>query len=99
MDIILYIAIFFLLVGGVFFLLNTLMGYKKDYISIDLDERYFNFDEYTRAIQLELESKGREVIYEGNGRFTIDGKTYLFIERNVSMGGAPLQRTILKPEK
>jgi hypothetical protein len=29
----------------------------------------------------------------------VDGQTCLFIERNVTMGGVPMQRTILKPVK
>ncbi len=84
---------------GAFFLFNWLMGYKKDHIVIDLDERYIDYNKYVKAIQQELESRGMDVRYEGNYRFVIDGKRYLFIERNVSMGGVPLQRTILKPEK
>lgn len=43
-----------------------------------------------------LEDEGREVYYKGNSIFTIDNQTYLFIERNVSVGGVPLQRTILR---
>ncbi|TYR98639.1 hypothetical protein FZC84_14410 [Rossellomorea vietnamensis] len=84
-------------VGGLL-LFNTLMGYKKGNITIDLDERYTDFNEYIQAIQQDLKSKGRDVKYEGDGRFTIDGKKYIFLERNVSMGGVPLQRTILKQE-
>ncbi|MGB8001565.1 MAG: hypothetical protein WCF60_15920 [Anaerobacillus sp.] len=76
---------------------NWLMGYRKNHIQIDLDERYLDFNEYIRAIKKELESQGREVDYLGHRRFMIDNKPYMFIERNVSMGGVPLQRTILKP--
>ncbi|SET18134.1 hypothetical protein SAMN05216389_106198 [Oceanobacillus limi] len=86
--------------GGLLFLLfNWLMGYKKGNIVLDLEDRFFDQKEYISAIKTELESQGREVYYKGNGRFDIDGKEYLFIERNVSMGGVPLQRTILKLEK
>jgi hypothetical protein len=84
---------------GAFFLFNWLMGYKKNHIVIDFDERYIDYNKYVKAIQQELESRGKDVKYEGNYRFIIDGKRYLFIERNVSMGGVPMQRTILKPEK
>ncbi|WP_261131496.1 hypothetical protein [Bacillus sp. Marseille-Q3570] len=76
---------------------NWLMGYRKDNITIDFDERYVDFDQYINAIQNELVKQGREVHYNGNRKFTIDGRSYIFIERNVSMGGVPLQRTILKP--
>ncbi|WP_421383066.1 hypothetical protein ACOJQI_02085 [Bacillus salacetis] len=99
MDAIISLVIFALVFAGGLLLFNTLMGYKKGNIVIDFDERYIDYNEYIQAIQQELESKGREVQYEGNGRFVIDGMPYLFMERNVSMGGAPLQRTILKPDK
>jgi hypothetical protein len=99
MDAIISLGVVILVFAGGLFLLNMLMGYKKGNIVIDFDERYIDYNEYIHAIQQELESQGRDVKYEGNGRFVIDGKHYLFMERNVSMGGAPLQRTILKPEK
>lgn len=98
MEALIGLGIFILVLAGGLFLFNTLMGYKKDHIVIDFDERYFQYNEYIQAIQRKMESKGRDVKYEGDGRFIIDGKKYLFIERNVSMGGVPLQRTILKPE-
>ncbi|WP_394582311.1 hypothetical protein [Cytobacillus firmus] len=95
MEIILFLAILGLCLFG----FNWLMGYRKNHITIDLDERYVDFKEYVEAIQIELANQGREVSYIGNRKFIIDGQTYIFIERNVSMGGVPLQRTILKPEK
>ncbi|WP_371018135.1 hypothetical protein [Pseudalkalibacillus sp. JSM 102089] len=76
---------------------NWLMGYRKNYIQIDLDERYIDYNEYVRALKNELSGQGKEVEYLGNRKFKIDGKRYVFIERNVTMGGVPLQRTILKP--
>ncbi|GAA0415974.1 MAG: hypothetical protein ACQEWU_07205 [Bacillota bacterium] len=78
---------------------NWVMGYGKGNIAIDLDERYVNYAEYVKAIQYELVKQGREVNYKGDGIFIIDGRSYIFIERNVSMGGIPLQRTTLKPER
>lgn len=95
MQIILFLVMFGLCLFG----FNWLMGYRKDHITIDLDERYMNFREYVKAIQCELVKQGREVSYKGNRNFIIDGRSYIFIERNISMGGVPLQRTILKPEK
>ncbi|MGG1685978.1 hypothetical protein [Pseudalkalibacillus sp. NRS-1564] len=76
---------------------NWLMGYRKNHIQIDLDERYIDYNEYVRALKNELSAQGKDVEYLGNRKFKIDGKKYLFIERNVTMGGVPLQRTILKP--
>lgn len=84
---------------GALLLFNWLMGYRKGHIQIDFEERYFNEKEYIEAIKRELEKQGRNVEYKGNRKFVVDGKVYLFIERNVSMGGVPMQRTILKPVK
>ncbi|WP_233129747.1 hypothetical protein [Salimicrobium humidisoli] len=78
---------------------NRLMGYKKGNITIDFDDRYVNHKQYVEAIKQELSSQGRQVSYEGNRKFIIDGRSYVFMEQNVSMGGVPLQRTILKPKK
>ncbi|WP_404408212.1 hypothetical protein [Jeotgalibacillus malaysiensis] len=92
-----FIIISILIISTVLFLLfNWLMGYKKGNIIIDFDKRYFDFNEYTEAIKKKLEDDGREVNYKGNGKFQVDGRDYLFIERNVSMGGVPVQRIILK---
>ncbi|MDZ5713514.1 hypothetical protein [Jeotgalibacillus haloalkalitolerans] len=92
-----YIIIAILIaIVGLLFLLNRLMGYKKGNIIIDFDERYYKFSEHVEAIRNKLEDDGRDVDYMGNGKFRIDGRDYLFIERNVSMGGVPMQRTILK---
>ncbi|WP_456272546.1 hypothetical protein [Bacillus sp. AK031] len=98
MELILTTTGIILLIAGSLFLFNWLMGYKKHHITIDLDERYIDYNDYIQAIQKDLEGRGHKVNYIGDRRFLIDGKTYLFIERNVSMGGVPLQRTILKPE-
>ncbi|WP_226036577.1 hypothetical protein [Aquibacillus saliphilus] len=93
------ITVFIILGIGSLFLFNWLMGYKKGNITIDFEERYFNQKEYVEAIKNKLQNEGKEVYYKGNSRFKIDGKNYLLIERNVSMGGVPLQRTILKLKK
>jgi hypothetical protein len=98
MELILGGLLFIGIILGGLFLANQLLGHGKGHIVIDFDERYFNRREYIQAITNELESEGRLVTYEGHDRFTIDGKRYVFFERNLSMGGAPLQRTILKPE-
>ena len=42
---------------GLFLLFNWLMGYKKDYIQIDFDERYFKEKEYIDAFQKNLSLK------------------------------------------
>lgn len=97
MQIIIYIAMF--ISGFLFF--NWLLGYRKNHIQIDLDERYFNLSSYLQAIEQELKGKrqGRTGKYIGDRKFIADGKQYHFIERNVNIGGVPEQRTILKPVK
>ncbi|SDO49146.1 hypothetical protein [Halobacillus aidingensis] len=84
---------------GLFVLFNWLMGYRKGHIQIDFDERYIDHQEYVQAIEKELSERGHTVRYEGNHTFIVDEKPYVFFERNVPIGGVPLQRTILKPEK
>lgn len=95
MEIILILIMFGLCLFG----FNWLMGYRKNHITIDLEERYTDFTEYVKAIEDELMKQGRKVSYQGNRKFIIDGRAYIFLERNISMGGVPVQRTILKPEK
>lgn len=75
---------------------NWFMGYKKGNIQLDLNERYISLKEYVQAVQVELKKQGRQVSYQGNRIFIIDNHRYLLIERNVSMGGVPLQHTVLK---
>ena len=78
---------------------NWLMGYKKGYITLQLEERYIHLNEYVKAVKQELVKQGRSVEYEGNRIFSIDKNRYMLVERNVSMGGVPLQHTILKRVK
>lgn len=75
---------------------NWLMGYKKGNITLDLDDRYIHLNEYVEAIKQELITQGKQVAYNGNRIFTIDNNRYVLVERNVSMGGVPLQHTVLK---
>ncbi len=93
------IILTFVIGAGMLALFNWLMGYGKEYIQIDFEERYFKEKEHIEAIRLEHEKQGKKVHYQGNGYFIIDDRPYLFIERTVSMGGVPMQRTILKPIK
>jgi len=92
MDILIGVVIGLLALFG----FNWLMGYKKGNIQLDLDERYIHLKEYVQAIQEELTKQGKQVSYQGNRIFSIDNHRYLLVERNVSMGGAPLQHTVLK---
>ncbi len=95
MSILEFIFILIILFAGVFGF-NWLMGYRNQNITLDLDERYIDLKEYAKAVKAELESQGKTVEYRGNRLFIINGKQYHLIERNVSMGGVPLQHTILQ---
>ncbi len=90
-----FIYVLLMLIAGVLGF-NWLMGYRNQNITLDLDERYIDLKEYANAVKAELESQGKEVEYKGNRLFVINGKQYHLIERNVSMGGVPLQHTILQ---
>ncbi len=94
-TILVIIAVFALALIG----FNILMGYKKGNISLELDGRYENLTDRARAITEELEKQGKIVEYNGEGHFHINGAPYVVLVRNVSMGGAPLERTVLIPEK
>jgi hypothetical protein len=89
------IFILIFLIAGIF-AFNWLMGYRNQNIILDLDERYIHLNDYAKAVKAELESQGKTVDYRGNRLFIINGKHYHLIERNVSMGGVPLQHTILQ---
>ncbi|WP_235832951.1 hypothetical protein [Gottfriedia acidiceleris] len=52
------------------------MGYRNQNITLDLDERYLNLNEYAKAVKAELESQGKTVDYRGNRLFIINGKQY-----------------------
>ncbi|MEZ2459009.1 hypothetical protein ACBR55_10560 [Salinicoccus roseus] len=93
------LIVFLLIFGLVLFGYNRLMGYRKGQIVLDLEERYTDQSKYVEAVKHELVKEGRSVEYQGKGRFLIDDQTYILIERNDSMGGGMIQRTILKPEK
>ena len=81
---------------GALFGFNRLMGYKKGNITLQLNERYIHLNEYVKAVKQELVNQGKNVEYEGNRIFAIDKNRYILVEQNVSMGGVPLQHTILK---
>ncbi|MFA9555728.1 hypothetical protein ACERII_00270 [Evansella sp. AB-rgal1] len=84
---------------GIYILFNYIMGYRKNQIVIDFEERYVNVHEHMEAIQAKLETQGRKVEQNGVRGLLIDNRPYFFIERTINMGGIPMQRTILVPEK
>lgn len=87
-------------VGAMFwFYYVFLLGYRKKSITLTFDNRYYSLDEHVAAIEQKLTLDGRSVRYLGDRQFVIDGKTYLFLERTVSVGGVPMQQTILKRQK
>lgn len=89
---VMFIVAVLLIVAGA----NWLMGYRKGNITLELEDRFTDHGKYVRAVKQELREQGREVSYQGDGEFLIDGNRYLMVARNVSIHGVPLQRTILK---
>ncbi|WP_255437694.1 hypothetical protein [Thalassobacillus sp. CUG 92003] len=67
-----------MLSGGLLLLFNHLMGYRKDYIQIDFEERYTNHHHYVQSIKHDLKEKGYEVWYEGDHKFVINGKGFVY---------------------
>ncbi|MGY4689977.1 hypothetical protein [Salibacterium sp. K-3] len=90
--------IFYAIAGaGALLFFNWLMGYRKNWISLTLNNRYNDLKEYGTAVEKELTAKGHTAVYEGNGYFLVDGRSYLLQGRTLPMGGVPMQRTVLKP--
>lgn len=71
---------FLVILAGGLFLFNWIMGYPKDTITFDLNDRYVNHKEYIKAVQRELERQGKTVKYTDYCEFLINGKSYLLIE-------------------
>lgn len=95
MEILLLIG--FLAALGLLF--NSLLGYRKNNIIIDLDQRYTSLQDHTEAVIQELQQQDREVESVGNRKLKIDGTVYILRERTVNVARVPLQRTILIPKK
>lgn len=89
----LYILITFLLM---LFFINWLLGYKRGNITLTLDDRYTDLQEYAEAIEVELKKDGKQAVYKGGRKFLVDGKLYEFFDRTVPIGGVPTQQTILQ---
>lgn len=95
MPILLTIGAFILVLFG----FNKVLGYGKGNITMELDGRYTNLTEQANAVTAELKKQGKHVEYKGNGRYLVDGLSYVVHKRAVAMAGVPLERTILVPEK
>lgn len=85
--------------AAILFVFNMLMGYRKENITLTLDGRYTNLTDQANAVIKELEKRGSTVEYKGDGQYVVDGRSYVVLKRQVSMGGAPLERTVLVPQK
>jgi len=91
----------FVVFAGVmyWFYYNFLLGYRKKNITMTFDDRFYSLDEHVAAIKQKLATDGHSARYLGDRRFEVDGKSYLFLERTVSVGGVPTQQTILEQQK
>jgi hypothetical protein len=65
-------------------------------IVLELDERYFNQNDLRNAVVEYLENKGKSCEIIDNTTLLVDNQRYTLIEKNMSMGGVPLQQVILK---
>lgn len=75
------------------------MGYKKNNIVMTLDNHYKNLKEYVPAILTKLYEDGKSAHYLGDGKFEVEGKKYVLVERTVAIGHIPTQQTVLVLEK
>lgn len=93
----------FIITIGIFVILllgfSKLMGYHKGNITLDLNKRYTNLSKQAEEVTRELKKQGRSVEYQGDGYYIVNGKSYVVKQHNVAMGGAAVQRTVLKPVK
>lgn len=89
------ISIFVVMLFG----FNRLMGYRKGNITLELDGRYASLTDQANAVIEELRKQGKSAEYNGDGHYVVDGLSYVVLKRNVAMGGVPLERTVLVPEK
>lgn len=78
---------------------NRLMGYRKGNITLELDGRYTSQSDQAKAVTEVLRKQGKSAEYNGDGHYVVDGLPYVVLKRNVAMGGVPLERTVLVPEK
>lgn len=81
------------------FFFNMLMGYRKGNISLELDGRYTSLTDQANAVTAELKKQGKTAEYKGDGQYLVDGRSYVVLKRQVPMGGVPLERTVLVPQK
>ncbi|WP_039043646.1 hypothetical protein [Sporosarcina sp. ZBG7A] len=89
------ISIFVVMLFG----FNRLMGYRKGNITLELDGRYASLTDQANAVTEELRKQGKSAEYNGDGHYVVDGLSYVVLKRNVGMGGVPLERTVLVPDK
>ncbi|MFV3012935.1 hypothetical protein ACLD43_14115 [Clostridium botulinum] len=73
--------------------------FSKDRFVIELDDRYFNQKDLINAACEYLNNQGKKCEIVDIYTLLIDGKKYSATERNLNMGGVPLQQVIVKEIK
>jgi hypothetical protein len=68
----------------------------KNKIVLELDERYFNQIDLRNAVIERLKKEGKNCEAVDNYTILINNQKYTLTEKNISMGGVPLQQVILK---
>jgi hypothetical protein len=76
----------------------TLMLLKKK-IVLELDERYFNLRDLRKAVVEHLTNEGKDCEVINDCTLRINDKMYVLNEKNISMGGVPLQQVILTEQE
>lgn len=72
--------------------------FSKNKIVLELDERYFNLKELRNAVVEHLINEGKNCKVINDYTLKIDGNLYVLKEKNMSIGGVPLQQVILTQE-
>jgi hypothetical protein len=69
--------------------------FSKDKIVLELDERYFNQYDLRNAVVEHLRKEGKSCEVIDGYTLIVNNKKYVLTEKNISMGGVPLQQAIL----
>lgn len=97
MEIFVAIVIVVVVLLGIW--LFRIYGYRAGVIRVELDDRYSDRNEFILAVQDELEKRGMDAHYKGDGIFIINESVYSFQEVNHPIAGIPVQRALLEKIK
>ncbi|WP_090842205.1 hypothetical protein [Alkalicoccus daliensis] len=87
-----------LFTAGFGFVLYKMGGFGRNYIVLELEDRFYEVNAHREAVIQELQKQNREVEAVSLRTLRIDGKEYILTEKTINESGVPVQRTILKPD-